>query len=183
MSDLTPVFEPLAFTSLTAEETEQRAALFLDQCRQRRTVRDFSSRPVPRSVIDNCLLTASSAPSGANFQPWQFVAVSNADIKRRIRVEAGKEERAFYEQRAPAEWLEALAPLGTDANKPFLETAPWLIAIFQQRFGVTASGKRIKHYYPTESVGLATGMLIAAIHNAGLACLTHTPPDTGATAQ
>jgi iodotyrosine deiodinase len=170
-----PVFEPLDFEELPPEEMAQRARDFLARCRRRRTVRHFSSKPVPQTIIEDCLLTAGTAPSGANLQPWQFIAISDPDIKRRIRIEAEREERAFYERRAPQEWLEALAPLGTDANKPFLETAPWLIAIFQQRYGVTQTGKKVKHYYPAESVGLATGLLIAAIHNAGLACLTHTP--------
>jgi iodotyrosine deiodinase len=174
-----PVFEPLDFQELPPDEMSARAREFLVQARRRRTVRDFSPRPVPRSIIEDCLLTAGTAPSGANLQPWQFVAISDASIKHQIRIEAEREERAFYEHRAPKEWLEALAPLGTDPNKPFLEAAPWLIAIFQQRFGLTASGKKVKHYYPAESVGLATGMLIAAIHNAGLACLTHTPSPMG----
>lgn len=170
-----PVFEPLVFEARTPDEMSTRASSFLALMRQRRTVRHFSDKPVPRSIIEDCLLTAGTAPSGANLQPWQFVAVSDADIKRQIRTGAEREERAFYEGRAPQEWLEALAPLGTDADKPFLETAPWLIAVFEQKFGVTPSGKKVKHYYPNESVGLATGMLISAIHNAGLACLTHTP--------
>ncbi|MCB1692616.1 MAG: nitroreductase family protein [Pseudomonadales bacterium] len=174
-----PVFQPLVFDERSPEEMSARAREWLEQSKRRRTVRDFSSRPVPREIIENCLLTAGTAPSGANLQPWQFVAVSDATVKRRIRTEAEREERAFYKERAPAEWLEALAPLGTDANKPFLETAPWLIAVFQQRFGVTTEGRKVKHYYATESVGLATGMLIAALHNAGLATLTHTPSPMG----
>jgi iodotyrosine deiodinase len=126
-------------------------------------------------VIQECIRAATAAPSGAHMQPWRFVAVSDPRIKKRIRVAAEEEERHFYEHRASAEWLEALSMLGTTAEKPFLETAPWLIAIFEERWGLTPGGQRRKHYYPTESVGIATGFLIAALHNAGLASLTHTP--------
>ena len=156
-----------------------RARDFYAEMKQRRTVRDFSSRAVPREIIDLCLLTAGSAVSGANMQPWQFVVIENPEVKHRIRIAAEKEERAFYEEKAPKAWLEALAPLGTDANKPFLETAPYLIAIFQQRYGVLPDGSRVKHYYATESVGIATGTLISALHHAGLASLTHTPSPMG----
>lgn len=141
----------------------------------RRTVRDYSSRPVPREVIEACLLAAGTAPSGANQQPWHFVAVQNTEIKERIRISAEAEEREFYERRAPEEWLNALAELGTDANKPFLEQAPWLIAVFYERTGPLVSGHKAKRYYPHESTGIATGMLIAALHRAGLVTLTHTP--------
>jgi nitroreductase len=134
---------------------------------------------VSREIIEYCLLTAGSTVSGANMQPWQFVVVENPDIKHRLRLAAEKEEKEFYETKAPEEWLRALEPLGTDANKPFLETAPYLIAIFQQRFGILPDGEKIKHYYATESVGIATGVLISAIHHAGLACLTHTPSPMG----
>jgi iodotyrosine deiodinase len=130
---------------------------------------------VPRSVIEACLDAAGAAPSGANRQPWHFVAVSDPDIKRRIREAAEREEEAFYNGRAPREWLNALAPLGTDASKPFLEDAPWLIAVFAQSWGVDEAGDRIRNYYVTESVGLATGFLLAALHRAGLGTLTHTP--------
>ena len=143
--------------------------------RQRRTVRDFSERPVPREIIESCLRVAGSAPSGANLQPWHFVAVSDPEIKREIRVAAEAEEKEFYEHRAPAEWLEALAPIGTDWRKPFLEVAPWLIAIFSQPYRTLPNGKKFKHYYATESVGIATGLLIAAVHTTGLVSLTHTP--------
>jgi iodotyrosine deiodinase len=153
----------------------QRAQDFATRMAQRRTVRDFAARPVARAVIEQCLLAAGCAPSGANQQPWHFVAVSDPALKRRIRSAAEVEEREFYERRAPQEWLDALAPLGTDADKPFLETAPWLIGIFVERIGLTADGARSKRYYPDESVGIATGLLIAALHQAGLACLTHTP--------
>jgi iodotyrosine deiodinase len=157
------------------EEMIRRAAAFREDIQRRRTIRDFDSRPVPRSILEECIGAAASAPSGAHMQPWKFVAVSDPATKRQIRLAAEQEERHFYEHRASDEWLEALAVLGTDANKPFLETAPWLIAIFEERWGTTPAGERMKHYYPTESVGIATGFLIAALHNAGLATLTHTP--------
>lgn len=157
------------------EEMRRRARAFYEEMRRRRTVRDFSDRPVPMEVIEDCLRTAGTAPSGANMQPWHFVVVTDPALKRRIRQAAEKEERLFYEQRASEEWLQALAPLGTDWRKPFLETAPVLIAIFAQAYGLTPEGGRVKHYYVQESVGIATGMLIAALHHAGLACLTHTP--------
>ena len=156
-----------------------RAEAFRAELNRRRTVRDFDSRPVPRAIIEQCLLAAGTAPSGAHRQPWRFVVVSDPDIKRRIREAAEAEEREFYAGRAPEEWLEALAPLGTDANKPFLETAPYLIAIFAERFGLGEEGGHIQNYYVTESVGIATGMLIAALHHAGLATLTHTPSPMG----
>lgn len=156
-------------------EMQQRATEFRADLQRRRTVRDFADRPVPRAIIEECLRAAGTAPSGANMQPWHFVAVSNPVLKRRIRAAAEAEEREFYQNRAPQEWLDALAPLGTDDQKPFLETAPYLIAIFAQAHGVAPDGSKIKHYYVSESVGIATGMLIAAIHRAGLASLTHTP--------
>ncbi|MEX2466966.1 MAG: nitroreductase family protein [Gemmatimonadota bacterium] len=152
-----------------------RAADHMRDMRRRRTVRDFSDRSVPRDIIETCIRAAGSAPNGANHQPWRFVAVSNRDKKREIRLAAEEEERAFYEGRAPSEWLEALAPLGTDAHKPFLEHAPWLIVIFGESWGAMPDGTRRKNYYVTESVGIATGMLISALHLAGLATLTHTP--------
>jgi nitroreductase len=152
-----------------------RARDFADEMQHRRTVRDFSDRPVPRTVIEECLRAAGSAPSGANQQPWHFVAISDPEVKQRIRAAAETEEREFYGHRAPPEWLEALAALGTDANKPFLETAPWLIAVFIRRFERLPDGTKRKHYYTDESVGLATGLLLAAVHHAGLVSLTHTP--------
>ncbi len=158
---------------------QERSEAFYQEMRRRRTVREFSTREVPREIIERCLLTAGSAVSGANMQPWQFVVIQDAELKHRIRIAAEKEEKAFYEGKAPREWLEALAPLGTDSNKPFLENAPYLIAIFQQRFGVLPDGSKVKHYYATESVGIATGLLISAIHHAGLASLTHTPSPMG----
>jgi len=157
------------------EEMKERAADFYTEVRRRRTVRHFSDRPVSQEVIVDCLRAAATAPSGANMQPWHFVVIGDPAVKRQIRKAAEAEEREFYEHRAPQEWLEALALLGTDANKPFLETAPYLIAIFAESYGVGEGGRRIKHYYVQESVGIATGILITAIHRAGLASLTHTP--------
>jgi nitroreductase len=157
----------------------RRAAEFHREIARRRTVRQFSERPVPREIIEHCLRAAGTAPSGANLQPWHFVVIGDSGIKHRIRLAAEKEEREFYSGRAPAEWLEALAPLGTDENKPYLEVAPWLIAVFGQRYGVTSSGRRLAHYYVQESVGIATGLLIAALHHVGLVCLTHTPSPMG----
>jgi nitroreductase len=146
---------------------------------RRRTVRKFSDRAVPREVIEQCLLAAGTAPSGANLQPWHFVVVSDPEVKRRIREAAEVEEREFYAHRAPPEWLAALAPLGTDEDKPYLETAPYLIAIFGERHGIGPDGGKVTHYYVNESVGIATGFLIAALHHAGLVTLTHTPSPMG----
>ncbi len=157
------------------EEMRQRLNDFYTEVNRRRTVREFSDRPVPRDIIETALMAANTAPSGANLQPWHFVAVSGAATKRKIREAAEIEEREFYEHRATPEWLAALEPIGTDSNKPFLETAPYLIAVFLQKFGVLEDGRKVKHYYPTESTGLATGILITALHQAGLVCLTHTP--------
>ncbi len=176
----TPRFVPLSgYTGVSAEDMRARAIAFHEEMRRRRTVRSFSDRPVPREVIESCLRAAASAPSGANMQPWHFVVVSDPEIKRRIRDGAEAEEREFYETRTSQEWLAALAPLGTDAEKPFLETAPYLIAIFAQSYGLLPDGRHVKHYYASESVGIATGILITAIHNAGLASLTHTPSPMG----
>lgn len=157
------------------EEMRERLNEFYENIDRRRTVREFSDRAVPRDIIETALKVANTAPSGANLQPWHFVVVSGADTKKRIREAAEIEEREFYEHRASEEWLEALEPLGTDDQKPFLETAPYLIAVFLQKFGELPDGRKVKHYYPTESTGLATGMLIIALHQAGLATLTHTP--------
>ena len=165
----------LNFKNLDEDHMRANAQDFLEEVRRRRSIRQFSSRAVPREIIEQCLLAAGTAPSGANMQPWYFAVVESADIKRKIRAAAEQEEQAFYAGKAPQDWLDALAPLGTDADKPFLETAPYLIAIFQQRYGVAADGSRVKHYYATESVGIATGILITALNHAGLACLTHTP--------
>lgn len=168
-------FAPLNFQNLPEAEMQKRAAAFYQQLRGRRSVRDYSERAVPVDVIENCLLAAGSAPSGANKQPWHFAVVTDPEVKQRIRTAAEEEERAFYTQRASQEWLNDLAPLGTDANKPFLEIAPCLIAIFSQSYQLDSEGQKHLNYYVTESVGIATGFLIAALHNAGLACLTHTP--------
>ena len=170
---------PLAFEAPAPEESRARLDAFVAHLRRRRTVRDFSPEPVAREIIEQAILAAGSAPSGANQQPWTFVAISDQSVKARIRVAAEEEEKAFYSGRAGEEWLEALGPLGTDWEKPFLETAPWLIAIFMQRWGVSPQGKRQKHYYALESVGIAVGFLIAALHEAGLATLTHTPSPMG----
>ena len=175
-----PTFIPLRdYRAYPPEEMAQRAADFYAEMRRRRTVRDFADRPVPRAVIDTCLRTAGTAPNGANLQPWHFVVIGDAAVKRQIREAAEAEEREFYSSRAPQEWLDALAPLGTDAAKPFLETAPYLIAIFAQSYGLLPDGRKVKHYYVAESVGIATGFLIAALHHAGLATLTHTPSPMG----
>ena len=168
--------EPLpAYHEYPQPEMIERARSFHADRVRRRTVRDFDSRPVPREVIEQCLLAAGTAPSGANQQPWFFSVITDPEHKRRVREAAEVEERTFYNERAPQEWLDALAPLGTDSNKPFLEEAPVLIAIFAQKYGVHPDGQRFSHYYVPESVGIASGFLIAALHHAGLATLTHTP--------
>ncbi len=161
------------------DEMQRRAASFRSEMQRRRSVRDFSDRAVPRDVIEACLVAAGSAPSGANMQPWHFVAVSDLQTKRRIREAAEAEEREFYRRRAGAEWLGALSSLGTDDQKPFLETAPYLIAIFAQTYGLTPEGHKVKHYFVRESVGIATGLLFAALHHAGLATLPYTPSRPG----
>lgn len=173
-------FIPLpAYLRYPEPEMLARARAFRDELRRRRTVRFFSDQPVPRAVIEACLEAAGTAPSGANLQPWHFVVVSDPELKRRIRQAAEAEEHDFYHHRAPPDWLEALAPLGTDEHKPYLETAPYLIAIFARRFGERPGGGKLTHYYVSESVGIATGFLIAALHHAGLATLTHTPSPMG----
>ena len=183
MSQHTPppyVLEPLpAFCEYPQPQMIERARVFHAHIARRRTVRDFDSRDVPREVIESCLLAAGTAPSGANQQPWFFSLITDAARKQRIRAAAETEEREFYAGRAPQEWLNALAPLGTDPHKPFLEEAPLLIAIFAQKYGVRAGGERFSHYYVPESVGIATGFLIAALHHAGLVTLTHTPSPMG----
>jgi iodotyrosine deiodinase len=171
-----PAFVTLpGYREYSVEEMKRRAAEFSADMARRRTVREFSDRPVPREVIDACLRAAGSAPSGANMQPWHFVVVGDAALKRKLRLGAEKAEHEFYRHKAPAEWLDALAPLGTGEQKPFLETAPYLIAVFAQTYGVLPDGRKVKHYYVQESVGLATGILIAAVHHAGLVSLTYTP--------
>ena len=164
---------------LADEERISRARAMRDRLKKRRTCRYFSDRPVPREVIEAAIEAAGTAPNGANHQPWHFAVVSSPDKKRAIREAAEAEERAFYAGKASAEWLDALAPLGTDADKPFLETAPWLIVVFAQRKGGIAEDGKTQNYYVTESVGIACGMLIATLHEAGLATLTHTPSPMG----
>ena len=180
MSGTSPQQQPLAgFVHRQPDDMLRRATAYADEMSRRRTVRDYSPRAVPQAVIEQAVRAAGSAPSGANQQPWHFVAVSNPEIKHRIRTAAEAEEQAFYAHRAPEDWLQALAPLGTDAQKPFLETAPWLIAVFYERHRVGPDGQREKTYYAIDSVGIATGLLITALHHAGLATLTHTPSPMG----
>ena len=174
MSDY-PTVPLTGYEQYPEKEMLQRAEEFYAEVDRRRTVREFSAKPVPRDIIENALRAAGTAPSGANLQPWHFVVVSGAETKNKIRQAAEAEEREFYEHRASSEWLDALAPLGTDSSKPFLETAPYLIAVFLQKFGKLPDGRKVKHYYPVESTGIATGILITALHLAGLATLTHTP--------
>ena len=175
-----PELIPLqSFQEYPEQEMLGRAADFYAEMGRRRTVRQFSDRPVPRKLIENCLKAASTAPSGANMQPWKFVVVSDPDLKKQIRAKAEDEEHEFYTRRATPEWLAALEPLGTDEHKPYLEAAPYLIAIFVERFGMLPDGRKVKHYFASESVGIATGLLITAIHHAGLASLTHTPSPMG----
>ncbi|MES2959054.1 MAG: nitroreductase family protein [Pseudomonadota bacterium] len=180
ISTLSFAQEPLpAYREYAPAQMTERARAFHADLARRRTVRDFESRPVPREVIEHCLLAAGTAPSGANQQPWFFSVITDAARKQRIREAAEKEESEFYGGKAPQEWLDALAPLGTDPNKPFLDEAPLLIAIFAQKYGVRPDGTRFSHYYVPESVGIATGFLIAALHHSGLATLTHTPSPMG----
>ena len=169
-------FIPLTdFKEFSSDEMINRSESFYNQVKQRRTVRDFSDKPVSKEVIENCIRSAGTAPSGANLQPWHFEVISDPKIKKQIRYAAEKEEKEFYTNRAPKEWLEALAPLGTDEQKPFLEKAPHLIAIFSKSYDVLSDGTKVKQYYSQESTGIACGILITAIHNAGLVSLTHTP--------
>lgn len=175
-----PTFLPLTtYREYPPAEMQRRAEEFRAELTRRRTVRQFSDRAVPRELIETCLLAGGTAPSGANLQPWHFVVVGDAATKVRIREAAEREEHDFYHHRAPPEWLAALAPLGTDEHKPYLEAAPWLIAIFAERYGINPKGEKFSHYYVQESVGIATGFLIAALHHAGLTCLTHTPSPMG----
>jgi len=161
------------------EELLMRAREFYEIMQRRRTFRNFSDRPVPREVIEYCIRAAGTAPSGANLQPWHFVAISNPVVKHQIRIAAEEETKELYAKSAPKSWVEALAPLGTDSNKPFLEIAPWLIAVFAQPFRILADGTRSPTYYAIESVGIATGLLVTAVHSCGLVCLTHTPSPMG----
>jgi iodotyrosine deiodinase len=179
---LTKEYKPIRlpdYVELPVDDMRHRAKVFYDAMRKRHSVRDFASKPVPRDIIERCLLTAGTAPSGANHQPWHFCVIGDPKTKKRIRDAAEKEEQAFYAGRAGQEWLDALKPLGTDAGKAFLETAPWLIGIFGSRKSRSADGIMRKNYYVPESVSIATGFLIAALHQAGLATLTHTPNPMG----
>jgi iodotyrosine deiodinase len=175
----------LLFTSLVfyrehaPDEMQMRASAFREEMQRRRSVRHFSDRPVPRAVIEECLRAAISAPSGANLQPWHFVVVTDPDVRREIRQAAEREEYEFYHGRAPQDWLDVLAPLGTDEHKPYLEIAPYLIAIFAETYRIGAGGRRLKNYYVSESVGIAAGILITALHHAGLVVFTHTPSPMG----
>lgn len=179
MPEKPPDFDPYsAYLEYPPAEMLARSRQFAAEMQRRRTIRQFSDRPVDRAVVDACLEAAGTAPSGANQQPWHFVVVTDPDVKRQIRVAAEKEEARFY-RTAPAEWLRALAPLGTDQHKPYLELAPYLIAVFARRYGIGEGGARVNHYYVMESVGIATGILITALHHAGLATLTHTPNPMG----
>ncbi len=169
-------FIPLtSYREYPPTEMIARARAFNDEIQRRRTVREFTNRPVPREIIEQCVLAGGSAPSGAALQPWHFVVIGDPAVKSKIRVEAEQEEQEFYAGRAPREWLDALAPLGTDAHKPFLDIAPWLIAIFEKSHSIMDDGRRVKNYYAPQSTGIACGMLITALHTAGLATLTHTP--------
>ncbi len=171
-----PLFDALQnYRIYSAAEMRQRAKDFYESIQRRRTVRDFSDQPVEREVIETCLLAAGTAPNGANMQPWHFAVVESPEIKRQIRVAAEQEEREFYHGIAPPEWLAALAPLGTDEHKPFLEIAPYLIVIFYKTHDELPDGRTVKQYYAQESVGIATGFLINALHHCGLVTLTHTP--------
>ena len=177
---INPLYQRLiGYQEYGLDEMKLRSGEFRSDLQRRRTVRHFSDRPVPREIIEDCVGAAASAPSGANMQPWHFVVISDQTIKAQIREAAEKEERAFYARRASSEWLEALMPLGVDENKPFLDVAPYIIAIFAQTYGLSPDGSKIKHYYVYESVGIATGILITAIHKTGLVSLTHTPSPMG----
>jgi len=174
-----PAFHPLEFVRFPEAEMIARGRTFLDDMWRRRSVRDFSSDPVPRACIETAIRVAMSAPSGAHRQPWRFVVVDDRDLKRRIRQAAEEEERENYQHRFPEEWKEALAPFGTDWHKPFLETVPYLVVVFRELHGVAPDGRRITNYYVNESVGIACGLFIAALHTMGLATLTHTPNPMG----
>jgi len=161
--------------NMTDEEMQKAALAFYERIKTRHSTREFSDKPVPQEIIESCIRTAGSAPSGANHQPWHFVAIKNPDIKHQIRLAAEEEEKAFYAGGGGDEWIKALEPIGTGPEKPHLEIAPWLIVIFAQRYGEFDDGTRYKNYYVNESVGIATGFLLTALHQAGLSTLTHTP--------
>ena len=179
MGSTEPRFLPLDFEELSVEDMTVRARAFHERMSRRRTVRSMSPKPVPLECIDRALRTAATAPSGANQQPWQFVVVDDPKLKREIREAAELEEKANYESRFPERWVEALSPLGVDWQKPFLEDAPILIVVFKEAHGIDSQGRKVTHYYVNESVGIACGMLIAALHNMGLATLTYTPNPMG----
>jgi nitroreductase len=174
-----PRFVPLEFERLSESEQTGRSRDFLDDIRRRRSVREFSRDSVPYELIENAIAAAGTAPSGAHQQPWTFVVVSDADVKRQIREAAEEEERRSYESRMPDEWLEALRALGTDWRKPHIADAPYVVVVFEQAFGLRPDGSKVKHYYVKESVGIAVGFLLASLHRAGLAALTHTPSPMG----
>jgi iodotyrosine deiodinase len=174
-----PPFMPLAFTRLSPDESHQRARAFYEEMNRRRTTRHFAADPVPRELIQLAIQTAATAPSGAHQQPWTFVAVSDPSTKQAIRDAAEEEERAFYHGRAPQEWIDALAPLGTDAHKAHLTDAPWVVVLFRQAHGLNADGTTRTFYYTQESCGIAAGLFIAAVHRMGLVTLTHTPNPMG----
>ena len=176
---MTANFVPLRFARITTRESEVRAREFFAEMNARRTTRHFSDEPVPRTLIELAIQTAGTAPSGAHQQPWTFVAVSDPDTKARIRAAAEEEERKFYHGGAPQDWLDALAPLGTDEHKPHLTDAPWLVVLFRHAHGLTAAGEKRTYYYAQESCGIAAGLFIAAIHHMGLVTLTHTPSPMG----
>ena len=174
------IFEPLtSYIEHSEDEMKKRAADFYANVKRRRTIREFSNRPIPQEIIEHCLLAAGTAPNGANKQPWHFVAVSDPEVKKKIRIAAEEEEHEFYNRRAPQDWLDDLKKFRTTENKPFLETAPYLIGIFAQSYGLDENANKDKHYYVKESVGIATGILITALHESGLATLTHTPSPMG----
>ncbi len=170
-----PPFVPYSIPVLPEAEMRLRGQIFCDLMSRRRSVRHFSSKPVPKELIELAILTAGTSPSGAHRQPWKFVAVSDSELKTRIRIAAEEEERESYEHRMPPEWLAAIEPMGTDWQKPYLETVPWIVVVFEETFGIDANGESIKNYYVKESVGMACGLFAAALHNMGLATLTHTP--------
>ena len=172
-------FSLMNYYEYPLSEMKKRSAEFYAEMKRRRTVRQFSDRPVPREIIENCLHTAITAPSGANMQPWSFIVVADPAVKRQIRKEAEKTEWEFYHKSATRKWVEDLKLLGTNENKPFLEVAPYLIVIFAQSYGLLPDGSKKSHYYVNESVGIVTGMLITAVHHAGLVCLTYTPSKMG----
>lgn len=176
MPDSETKFVPLnTYIKLSEQKMLERASSFYEMISQRRTVRDFSDKEVPRDIIEKCILAAGTAPNGANKQPWHFAVVESSEVKKEIRIAAEAEEDEFYNRRAPKDWLDDLKPFGTNEKKPFLETAPYLIGIFAESFHLNSKGEKEKNYYVKESVGIATGILITALHNAGLATLTHTP--------